>query len=66
MRKKLVQAVIHQMVEYRAEVLLDEHGHIEEVVNIVEEIQDIDIPELIEVEYEIEAEGIIPDPREVE
>jgi hypothetical protein len=65
-RKKVVQAVIQQVVEYRAEVLLDEYGHIEEVLEIIEEVQDIDKPELIEIEHEIETEGIIEDPREVE
>jgi hypothetical protein len=67
MRKRVVQAVIQQMIEYRAEVLLDEYGHMEEVIGIVEELGPGDNdPELIEVEYEIETEGIIPDPREVE
>ena len=66
MRKKVVQAVIQQTVEYRAEVLLDEYGHIEEVIGIVEEIGAVDDADLIEVEYEIETDGIIPDPREVE
>jgi hypothetical protein len=64
-RKKLVSAVVQRVVEYRSEVLLDEYGHIEEIVDLGEELQVVET-ELIEIEHEIETEGIIEDPREVE
>lgn len=62
---KRVEAIITQMVTSRAIITLDEHDHIVEVEEIIEEEkrEDTELDRLLEV---VDEEDDIPDHREVE
>ncbi|MDK2600598.1 hypothetical protein QO179_24195 [Bacillus stercoris] len=61
---RVVEAIISEVVQSHAIVLLDNDGHIVEVQEIIEESARLD-PEVISIEKDIEAEEDIEDHREV-
>jgi hypothetical protein len=62
---RVVEAIIREVVESYAIVILDDNGNIEEVEDVVDEEGRYDL-ELVEIIKDIDQEGTVGDPREVE
>lgn len=61
---RVVEAIIREVVESYAIVVLDDNGHLVEVEDIVDEESRSDL-ELVEVIKDIDQEGTVEDPREI-
>lgn len=61
---RVVEAIIREVVESYAIVVLDDNGNLLEVEDIVDEESRYDL-ELVEVLKDVEEEGTVEDPREI-